>query len=101
MSAISVVTYLTIPPCTLQISQGAISICVFKLYLGHILGLCDQQSNVAALSGPLMLYHHQPRSQIGRVLMATPDLGPPAPYIPTFYQQCSSIHITANHKVGV
>ena len=68
---------------------------MFKLYLGRILGSCDQHNDVAALSGPLQLYHHNPRSQIGRVLMAAPDLGSPAPYIPTFYQDT-----TANHWVG-
>ena len=85
-------------PYTLQVSQGAVSISVFKLYLGRILGSCDQRNEQAALSGPLLLYHHQPRSQIGRVLMAAPDLGPPAPYIPTFYQEYAS---TANHGVRV
>ena len=83
-------------PYTLQISQGAVSISVFKLYLGRILGSCDQHNEQAGLSGPLMLYHHQPRSQIGRVLMAAPDLGSPAPYIPTFYQEYAT---TANHTV--
>ena len=85
-------------PYTLQISQGAVSISVFKLYLGRILGSCDQHNEQAGLSGPLMLYHHQPRSQIGRVLMAAPDLGSPAPYIPTFYQEYAT---TANHMVRV
>ena len=74
---------------------------VFKLFLGHILGSCDQYGEVAALSGPLQLYHHQPRSQVGSVLMATPDLGSPAPYIPTFYQEYSSIVPATNHEVGV
>ena len=61
--------------------------CVFKYYLGRILGLCDQNND---LSGPLLLYCHQPRSQVGSVLMTNPALGPPAPYIPKFYQKCSS-----------
>ena len=75
--------------------------CVFKLYLGRILGSCDQHvDEVATLSGPLLLYHHQPRSQVGRVLMATPDLGPPAPYIPTYYQECSPIQPKANSEVS-
>ena len=73
---------------------------VFKLFLGHILGSCDQNDE-AALSGPLQLYHYQPRSQVGRVLMTTPDLGFPAPYIPTFYKKCLSTAFTANHEVGV
>ena len=63
--------------------------CMFKLYLERILGSCDQHTET--LSGPLMLYHHKPRSQVGNVLMATPDLGSPGPYIPTFYQKSSSI----------
>ena len=88
-------------PSTLQAPLGTINMCVFKLYLGHILGTCDQREKVAALSGPLQLYRHQPRSQVGRVLMATPDLGSPAPYIPTFYQECSSIIPRANHEVSV
>ena len=81
-------------------NRESISNCMFKLYLGHILGLCDERDEVAALSGPLKLYHHKPRSQVGRVLMATPDLGSPAPYIPTFYQETSSIAPKANHKVS-
>ena len=74
---------------------------VFKLYLGHILGSCDEHDELGAKSGPLQLYHHQPRSQVGSVLMANPDLGSPAPYIPTFYQLCSSITPKINHKVSV
>ena len=81
-------------------NQESIGICVFKLYLGHILGSCDQRDEVAALSGPLQLYHHTPRSQVGHVLIATPSLGSPAPYIPTFYQENSSITPKANHKVS-
>ena len=74
---------------------------IFKLYLGRILGSCDQQDESALLSGPLQLYDHKPRSQIGSVLMAASDLGSPAPYIPTFYQECCFIGTTADHKVGV
>ena len=85
-----------------QLPQEAISMSVFKLYLGHILGSCEQcVDKVAALSGPLQLYHHQPRSQVGCTLMATPHLGLPAPYIPTFYLRCPSITLRANHKVSV
>ena len=61
--------------------------CVFKYHLGRILGSCDKSND---LSGPLLLYRHQPRSQVGSVLMANPGLGPPASYIPKFYQECSS-----------
>ena len=76
--------------------------CVFKLYLGCILGPCDQCGDKAAiLSAPLLLHLKQPRSQVVEVLMATPDLGSPAPYIPVFYQQCSSITPRANHEVSV
>lgn len=75
--------------------------CVFKLYLGRILGTCDQRvDDIAALSGPLLLYHHQPRYQVGSMLLATPDLGPPAPYIPTFYQECAPITPRANQEVS-
>lgn len=73
---------------------------VFKLYLGHILGEYDQHDKQAALSGPLLLYHHQPRTQIGEVLMATKGLGSPAPYIPTFYWKYFSTTTTANHEVS-
>ena len=76
-------------PLNLQVPHRTISMCMFKLYLGRILGSCDQHTET--LSGPLMLYHHKPRSQVGNVLMATPDLGSPGPYIPTFYQKSSSI----------
>ena len=86
---------------TLQLPQGTVSISVFKLYLGRILGSCDKHAEAAALSGPLLLYHHQPRSQVGSVLMATPDLGLPAPYIPTFYHKCPSITPRANHEVSL
>ena len=76
--------------------------CVFKLYLGRILGPRHQcVGNVATLSAPLRLHLEKPRSQVGSVLMATPDLGSPAPYIPIFYQQCSSITLRANHEVSV
>ena len=82
-------------------NQESISICVFKLYLGRILMSCDQHDEVATFSTPLRLYHHKPRSQVGHVLMATPDLGSPAPYIPTFYQESPSITPKANHKVSM
>lgn len=42
----------------LQVPQGAISMCVFKLYLGRMLGTCNQRSENASLSGPLLLYQH-------------------------------------------
>ena len=75
--------------------------CVFKLYLGRILGPCDQNDKVA-LSAPLQLHLKQPRSQVDEVLMGTPDLGSPAPYIPTFYQQCPFIISSrVNHEVSV
>ena len=76
--------------------------CMFKLYLGRILGPRDQYvDKVATLSAPLLLHFEQPQSQVDKVLMATPDLGSPAPYIPIFYQQCSSITPRANHEVSV
>ena len=76
--------------------------CVFKLYLGRILGPCDQRvDKVDTLSAPVLLHFKQPRAWIDKVLMATPDLGSPAPYIPVFYQQCSSIAPRANHKVSL
>ena len=72
---------------------------VFKLYLGRILGLCDKSDEKAALSGPLLLYHHQARSEVGHVLTTSPDLGSSAHYIPTFYQECSYITSSATHEV--
>ena len=81
-------------------NQESIGICVFKLYLGRILGSRDERDEVAVHSGPLQLYHHKSRSQVGCVLMATPDLGSPAAYIPTFYQESSSITPKASHKVS-
>ena len=95
-----VVSGSTVTCFILQVPRGAITMCVFKLYMGHILGSCDQSDAEAALSGPLLLYHHQPRSEVGRVLITTPDLGSPAHYIPTFYQECSFIIPTANHEVS-
>ena len=86
---------------TLQIPLEAITMCVFKLYLGRILGPRDQcVDKAASFSAPLLLHLNQPRSQVVKVLMATPDLGSPAPYIPTFYQECSSITPRANHEVS-
>ena len=85
----------------MQLPQGAISNSVFKLYMGHILGSQDQcVGEIAALSGPLQLYHHKPRSQVGCTLLATPHLGSPAPYIPTFYLRCPSITLRANNEVN-
>ena len=75
---------------------------VFKLYLGRILGPHDQcVDKVATLSAPLLLYLEQPQSQIDNVLMTPASLGSPAPYIPTFYQWCSSITPRANNEVSV
>ena len=39
---------------------------------------------------PLLL-QIQPRALVGEVLMAAPDLGPPAYYIPMFYQRSTFI----------
>ena len=86
---------LVVPPSTLQLPPGA---SVFKLYLGHILGLCDK---VAVLSNPLQLYDHKRRSQVGSVLMATPNLGSPVAYVPTFYQDYLSINHRTNHEVSM
>ena len=75
--------------------------CMFKLYLGRILGPCDQCVDKVVLSAPLQLHFKQQRFQVGMVLMATADLGSPAPYIPAFYQQCSFIALKANHEVSM
>ena len=83
--------YIRMHVCTLQISEGAISMCMFKLYLSRILGQCDHQNKDAMQSGPLALHKHQPRLQVGMVLMKAPKLGKAAPYIPTFYQACPPI----------
>ena len=74
---------------------------VFKLYLGRILGQCNQRSDTEAMkSGPLLLYHHSTRTEIGNVLSTSPDLGPPGPFIPKFYRECSSINFMPKN-VGV
>ena len=65
--------------------------CMFKLYLSRILGQCDRQNEDAMQSGPLALHKHQPRLQVGLVLMEGSQLGEPATYIPTFYQECPPI----------
>lgn len=90
---------------------------VFKLYLARVLGSNDSNTEEA---GPLQLYNpvvstvshtlknavhnylfftHQPRSQIGEVLAARRDLGSPAPYIPSFYQDCRPIIPGVNSEV--
>ena len=65
--------------------------CVFKLYLSRLLGQCDHHNEDSFQCGPLALYKYQPRFQVGKMLMKDPNLGEPAPYIPTFYQECPSI----------
>ena len=82
-----------------QVPQGAISMNIFKMYLARVLGKCDQTTD--ELSGPLLLYYHESRTQVSNVLLATPDLGSPMPYIPTFYQECSSVKLEENSEVGV
>ena len=64
--------------------------CTFKLYLSRILGECDYHNEDVIKFGPLLLHQCKPRLLVGQVLMKKP-LGEPGPYIPTFYQECSSI----------
>ena len=65
--------------------------CIFKLYLSRLLGECENHDQNIAESGPLILHQHLPRLQVGLTLLKKPNLGEPGPYIPTFYQECSSI----------
>ena len=65
--------------------------CTFKLYLSRILGECDRHNEDVTKTGPLLLHQHRPRLLVGQVLMNRSQLGEPGPYIPTFYQECSSI----------
>lgn len=65
--------------------------CTFKLHLSRILGECDRHDEDISKSGPLILHQYQLRLQVGQVLMRRLQLGEPGPYIPTFYQECSSI----------
>lgn len=75
---------------------------VFKLYLGKILGQCDTRLDHTSLdSGPLQLYNQSPRSEIGRVLVSDTELGPPGPFIPKFYRECSFIKMDPNIEVSV
>ena len=71
--------------------KGTVSMCIYKLYLSHLLGECDHHYQNIAESGPLILHQHLPRLQVGLTLLKKPNLGEPGPYIPTFYQECSSI----------
>ena len=60
---------------------------MFKFFLGRILGSYVEQPGVDQMeSGPLLLYQQQFRGLVGQVLMQDMSLGPPAPYIPLFYQ---------------
>ena len=65
--------------------------CIFKLYLSRILEKYEHHEKNIAESGPLNLYHHLPRLQVGLTLLKKPNLGDPGPYISTFYQECSAI----------
>ena len=57
---------------------------VFKLYLGRILGTFREETD--SMSGPLCYYQENIRTQIGKVLMQSDQLGPPGSYVPLFYQ---------------
>ena len=74
---------------------------IFKLYLGNILRQCDFHSDSTADSGPLQLYHQHPRSEIGAVLTSRPELGPPGPFIPKFYKECTFINVKSSTEIGV
>ena len=65
--------------------------CTFKLYLSRILGECDRHHEDVTRTGPLLLHQPKPRLLVGQVLMNKSKLEKPGPYIPTFYQECSSI----------
>lgn len=83
--------YNCVPFYCIQVPKGAVNMCIFKLYLSRLLEKYEHHENNIDESGPLHLYHHLPRLQVGLTLMKTPNLGEPGPYIPTFYQECSCI----------
>ncbi len=83
-----------------QIPDGVTSMNIFKLYLGQILGQCDSRSDSTTDSGPLQLYYQHPRSEIGAVLTSRPELGPPGPFIPKFYKECTFINVKSSTEVG-
>lgn len=59
---------------------------ILKFYLGRILGAYMEQGLEATTkSGPLLLYGHF-RVLVGDVLVQPENLGPPGPFIPSFYQ---------------
>ena len=74
-------------------SQKVSSVCVFSNSTCPVSWV-----SVIAVSnsGPLLLYQPQPRLQIGLTLMKNENLGDLGPYIPTFYQKCSSIKLKEN-----
>ena len=83
----------------MQVPGGTVSLNLFKLYLGRMLGQCDQGSDND--SDALLFYNQSTRIEIGNVLSASPDLGKPGPYIPEFYRDCSAITVGCNSEVHV
>ena len=86
--------------CNIQEPVGAISLSLFKLYLGRILGSIPNDLEVneeAALKfGPLLLYRKGPRLQIAKVLLEiSSKLGKPGPYIPVFYKESPFLNQTS------
>ena len=78
--------------CNIQEPVGAISLSLFKLYLGRILGSIPEDLELneeeALEFGPLLLYRKGPRLQIANILSAlSSKLGEPGPYIPVFYKE--------------
>ena len=91
----------------MQVPGGAVSLNIFKLYMGRMLGQLDQGSDTDLDQGSdtdssaLLDYHHSTWLEVGNVLSASPDLGPPGPYIPKFYRDCSSIKLMPDSEVSV
>ncbi len=73
---------------------------IFKLYLGKILGQYEPREG-GADSGPLQLYRQHPRQEVGLVLTSDRKLGPPGPFIPRFYKECSFIQVNPDIEVCV
>ena len=86
----------------IQEPDVAVSMNLFKLYLGRVLGsIPEGMSEEALQSGPLQLYKHGPRLQIAKILLAaSSELGKPGPYIPIFYKESPFLKINQSSTVS-
>jgi hypothetical protein len=74
-----------------HIPKGTISLCLFKMYLSRLLGECKNEVVSNSMSNPLTFYQHEPRLEVGRMIMKEPALGDPGHYIPLFYQDINPL----------